>query len=335
MTTLYAMTIDTEEEWDWNAGWPTSHPSVRNIGMLPRFQDLCSKFGAATTYFANKAVLDDAEARAILLDLAGREQTEVGMHIHPWNTPPIAGNGAVTVRDSYLHNLAKEVIWAKMESVYATFREHGLQPTSFRGGRYSSGGVIHDFLREHGFLADASVVPYYTWEDDGAPDYRSRGPQPVRIPPRVPGEPPFWEIPMTVGFSRRPARLWPRLFELVERTPARKLRLIGIAHRLGIVRRIWLNLESTRTDAVLALLRVLRPMKPLCVLFTVHSSSLVPGGNPYSATEAQVRRIWTTAGEVLATLASWADFRPATVAEISAELEAAYQRGRREPVLTA
>jgi hypothetical protein len=65
METRYAVTIDTEEEWDWDSGWPTGRPSVANIGRLPRFQEVCSHLGAATTYFANLAVLDDPVARGI------------------------------------------------------------------------------------------------------------------------------------------------------------------------------------------------------------------------------------------------------------------------------
>jgi hypothetical protein len=71
------------------------------------------------------------------------------------------------------------------------------------------------------------------------------------------------------------------------------------------------------------------------LIFAVHSSSLVPGGNPYSATEEQVRRIWATADEVLGAVASRDDLRPATVAEIAGDLEVEYQRGARTPASSA
>jgi len=88
MTTLFTMTIDTEEEWHWDTGFPTRDLSVTNIGNLPKFQALCSRHGVATTYYANQAVLDDPGARQILLEVARSGHVEVGMHIHPWNTPP-------------------------------------------------------------------------------------------------------------------------------------------------------------------------------------------------------------------------------------------------------
>src|SRR5262249_50331345 len=139
---LFTVTIDTEEEWDWEAGWPTSNLSVTNIRHLPRFQELCDSFGVATTYFTNQAVFDDKQAREVLLGLARHERVEIGMHIHPWNTPPLQGNSPVVARQTFLRNLPSDVILAKLESVYTCFTAHGLRPASFRGGRYSSGGQI-------------------------------------------------------------------------------------------------------------------------------------------------------------------------------------------------
>src|SRR5262245_4836796 len=119
--TLFTMTIDTEEEWDWNAGWPVADLRLKNIRHLPRLQDLYSRQGVATTYFTDQAVFDDPESRAILLDLARREHVEIGMHIHPWNTPPLANQGPVRARETFLHNLPDELIVSKLNSVYERF----------------------------------------------------------------------------------------------------------------------------------------------------------------------------------------------------------------------
>jgi hypothetical protein len=324
VTTLYSITIDTEEEWDWGRGWPVADLSVTNVLRLPRFQDLCARYGAATTYFTNLAVLEDDPAREVLLDLAGRERVEIGLHIHPWNTPPLDPAEPVTARQTFLHNLAPDVIAAKLGSVYTAFAKHGLRPTSFRGGRYSSGGAVHEFLRARGFLADASVVPYTTWDDDGAPDYRDRDLSPRRLPSRSPGEAPLWEVPLTLAFSRRPYALWHRCYELVQRTWLRRLRLIGLAERLGVVRQVWLNFEDSLGGNVLAFLEKLRRRALPCICFTVHSSSLVAGPGPYTRTEADEGRMLSRVEEVLKTLSAWPEFRPATVTEVARQLEDDY-----------
>src|SRR5262249_54734169 len=154
---------------------------------------------------------------------------EIGMHIHPWNTPPFDPDTPVRARETFIHNLPPEVVLPKLESVYRRFTEHGLRPTSFRGGRYSLRPVVQGFLRARGVLADASAVPHMTWKDDGAPDHRHRDVYPVRLPPRREGDRPFWEIPLTLGFTRRPFRFWQRTFNRIENSWLRKLRLIGIA----------------------------------------------------------------------------------------------------------
>jgi hypothetical protein len=318
---LLTMTVDTEEEWDWKAGWPTAPLSVTNIRRLPRFQELCDRYRVAPTYFTNQAVLDDAEARAVIQALARSGRAEIGMHIHPWNTPPLEGKGPVQARDTFLHNLPPGLILRKLSSVYESFAKSGLRPTSFRGGRYSSGDVAHTFLRDHGFLADASILPYMTWADDGAPDYRAVGLEPVRPPPRAPSDTPFWLIPLTLGFTRRPFAFWQECYQRVEATWLRKLHLIGLAERLGLVRKVWLNFEDPLGRGMLPFLRRLRTSALPCVCCTVHSSSLVAGVGPYTRTRADEDRLFAQMEEVFAMVASWPDWQSATVSEVARKLE--------------
>ena len=232
------MTIDTEEEWDWGGGWPVGSPSVSNVEGLPRFQALCARYGIATTYFANFAVLNDVRTAKTLRELARQPAVEVGLHIHPWNTPPLQATTTVTSRQTFLHNLPPEVQEAKLTTVLEAFQANDLTPRSFRGGRYSVDDHMQGFLRDGGFVVDASVVPFTTWPEDGAPDYRTRGLEPQRRAPRRGGESALWEIPLTLAFTRRPHMMWRRCYEVVEGSALSKLRLIGIAERLGLVRRV-------------------------------------------------------------------------------------------------
>lgn len=328
MATLYTVTVDTEEEWDWDAGWPTDNLAVTNIACLPDFQQRCARHGAAVTYFTNYAVMNDAVARETMRTLAQQPGVEVGMHIHPWNTPPLDYQGPVAARETFIHNLPAELAVAKLKTVYERFRDIGLTPTSFRGGRYSSGPVMHRFLQTHGFVADASVVPYTTWADDGAPDYRHRTVFPARLPPAGPDGPALWEIPLSYGFTRRPFAFWGSVYHQVERSALRHLRLLGLADRLGLVRKAWLNLESPLSGNMLVFLRQLQRMGVPCVNFTLHSSSLVPGGSPYTRTPADRERLLARIDEVLAALAQWQEFQPATMTETAAHLEREYARTR-------
>src|SRR5262245_36363556 len=100
--TRFTLTVDTEEEWDWNAGYPTGPGRVANIARLPKFQAACERLGAAVTYFVNHAVLADVEARSVILELSRRPRVEIGLHIHPWNTPPLQAVERVPPRESFL-----------------------------------------------------------------------------------------------------------------------------------------------------------------------------------------------------------------------------------------
>lgn len=329
---LTTVTVDTEEEWDWAAGYPTGPTRVSNIQHLPGFQDRCERHGAAVTYFVNHAVLAAPDARRVVLDLAKRPKVEIGLHIHPWNTPPLQPVDAVPVRDSFLHNLPPDLALAKLRTVLDAFREHGLKPTSYRGGRYSTTPEIQNFLRDNGFVADCSVLPYTTWADEKAPDYRHRDPFPVRLPPRRPGDSALWELPLTLGFTRRPFGFWRRFLAAAKETPLRHLRLVGLLDRLGIVRTSWLNFENPLGERMLDFLRVVRAARLPAVCFTLHSSSLLPGGSPYSRSAADVDRLFAKADAALAAVAADPEFRPATSSDVARTLETRHHaRDRHQP----
>ncbi len=320
----YVITVDTEEEWDWTAPWPVHDGyTVTNAQSLPRFQALCERYGAKVTYFVNHAVLADRRAREVILDLAGNPNVEIGMHIHPWNTPPLSDE-PVTTYSTFLHNLPEELARSKLENTYLQFREAGLVATSFRGGRYSCGDVGQRFLAERRFVVDASVCPFSTWPDEGAPDYRRRDLQPRRVfCANVPSYP-LWEIPLTLAFTRRPWQFWRWWYHLVERSLLRYFRIIGFFERVGVVRRVWLNFECESYANMLLLLKRLARWGVSHVCFTVHSSSLAVGPNPYARTQESVERIYRTVEAVLQYLSHSCDFTPLTVTHLGLYLEEAF-----------
>lgn len=317
----YCVTVDTEEEWDWDSGYPTGPAAVSNIQRLPAFQELSERTGAAVTYFTNHAVLVNAESRRVMQELAKRPKVEIGLHIHPWNTPPLAVAEKVPPRDSFLHTLPWDEQRAKLDAVLAAFRDSGLSPTSFRGGRYSTSPQIQNHLRGHGIWVDCSVLPFTTWADPGAPDYRRRDLTPVRVQ-RPAG--PVWELPLTFGYTRRPFPVWAKVARFAESGVGRTLRLTGVFDRLGVVSRAWLNFENPLGERMLRFLTVLRAVRPSVVSFTLHSSSLLTGGSPYSRTAADVTRLLATAETVLKTVAAWPEFAPATMTEMAEALESGH-----------
>lgn len=325
------MTVDTEEAWDWSGPYPTSQYSVEHVSRLVSFQAVCERYGMRPTYFANYAVMADEAARSAMLELARRPSVEIGMHIHPWNTPPCVLAAPVLPRNTYLHTRPDSEIRAKLAATYEAFLSAGLRPRSFRGGRYSTGGEIHRFLSDAGFVADCSIVPYTRWSEDGAPDFSHDGLMPHRIaPPGSPGRP-LWAIPQSAGFTRAPFGLWAGLHNAIEHSALRRLRLIGAADRLGLVRRVWLNFEMGGVSDWVPFLKRLRRMQVPVVTLTVHSSSLFVGPGPYTRTTAQERAITDRIERVLDTIAQLDGFVPATVTEAAELLERAHARASPQP----
>ncbi len=316
----FVVTIDTEEEWDWQAGFPVQKFSVENIARLDRFHDLCQRYNIATTYFTNHTVLSDDTAAAVIKDFSRTPNTEIGMHVHPWGTPPLSDEHN-TGKMSFLENLPAEVARQKLETTYQLQLDHGFHPTSFRGGRYSTGPVTSKFLLEKQFLVDASICPFSVWDDDGAPDYRYKTEQPQRVNSAGGMESPLWNLPLTRVYSRRPFPLWSTMFTRVEQTWLSKLRLIGMLEASRIARRIWLNFETESSERMLWLIRNANRLHLPYLCFTVHSSSLSVGPSPYARSQEQVDRIFDGIERVFRLLSSLPRFEPSTISEIAIALE--------------
>lgn len=319
--TRVLMTVDTEEAWDWGGPFPTTRYCVDHVPRLASFQAICERHGIHPTYFANYAVMADETSRSAMLGLAQRPNVEIGMHIHPWNTPPFAPDAPVLPRDTYLHTRPDGEVHAKLASTYEAFRSAGLRPRSFRGGRYSTGGAIHRFLRSAGFLADCSIVPYTRWAEDGSPDFSEEGLMPRRSAPSEDGVAPLWTIPQSAGFTRAPFGFWAGLHNAIEHGELSKLHLIGAADRLGLVRRVWLNFEMGSVSDWVPFLKRLRRMQVPVVTLTVHSSSLFAGPGPYTRTAAEERLIAERIERVFEAIGRLDGFVPATVTEATGHLE--------------
>jgi hypothetical protein len=243
------------------------------------------------------------------------------MHIHPWNTPPIADSRTILTSDTYLHNAADELIQTKLRTVLDAHLAAGVKPISFRGGRYSSSNAIQDFLMRNEFKADCSVVPYSRWNETGSPDYRNRGVFPRRIDSQGIGCGGLWEIPLTLGFTRRPFGLWAKFYNLVESSLLGKLRTIGIVERVGIVSRVWLNFETDGERNWERFLKLLVEIQVPTITITVHSTALFSGLTPYTRDIVDERRIFERIEKAFRLISVMSELEPATVSEAAERLE--------------
>lgn len=285
---MVTVSIDTEED-----GWgtyPRTGYSVRNIQQLTRLQDLFDGYGVRPTYLVNLPPLTDADSVRVLADLAAREGVEVGAQCHSWNTPPFSERYEADVesdeRQSLMSSLPVEVNLGKVRTLKSALQhELGVEPTSFRAGRWGYGSTVSRAIAEEGFLVDASVTPFLDWSGMGGPDYSDVPFRPYRFDPDRPFRPDpqgsMVELPTTVGFLRgHPSASGQRRSRL-EKSVLGRSKLVGALDRMGFLARRWLSPEVSTTKELLQLSRAWVNSGGDVLAFTFHSPTLLPGATPF------------------------------------------------------
>ncbi len=302
--TYLVVTIDTEED-QW--GPHDGETSVINLSSIPRLQSLFDSYGVMPTYLVSYPVASDNGSSAILRGILNSGRCEIGTHLHPWNTPPVREEA--TSRNSMLGNLPYELQYEKVVSIteFLTSR-FGARPTSFRTGRWGLGKETIKALISCGYLVDSSVTPFISWEAYDGPSFVSAPFEPYFIDSAgkilvESKNDAILEIPATVGYSRWPFKRLRLAEGILERMPS-CLHAAGLASRLNIVRKIWLEpeMETSRNMDLLSRVLLGRGVGVLNMFF--HSNSLVPGFTPFINSEADLdefyRRLSTFFRDLLA-----------------------------------
>jgi hypothetical protein len=105
------LTVDTEEEFDWNAPFRRDGHGLSHLAAIPRFQRFCEGIGAHPVYLVDWPVVRDPQAVAIIGDAVRRGTAEVGIQLHPWVNPPFEEE--VSARNSFAGNLPPALEAAK------------------------------------------------------------------------------------------------------------------------------------------------------------------------------------------------------------------------------
>lgn len=82
----FIITIDTEGDNQWA---DTKEIFTTNTKGLPRFQDLCNRYGYKPVYLTNYEMACDDEFVEFGKTCMHENQCEIGMHLHAWSSPPL------------------------------------------------------------------------------------------------------------------------------------------------------------------------------------------------------------------------------------------------------
>jgi hypothetical protein len=238
------------------------------------------------TYVVTYPVAADPRSAAVLRSLAAGGDCEIGAHHHAWETPP--STAADIERHPYALSLPLDQFDAQLDSLTRAIEDAiGVQPVSYRSGRFGFSAAHVSSLERRGYVVDSSVAPLFYEAHKNGPDFVGA--------PLVPyflsyddatraGTSDLLELPISAALSRRVPPIVERWYARAPSPYATKraLRLLGIAD----VR--WLRPTYTSAEAKMTLARQIvgRGVPLLNLLF--HSSEAIVGGSPYNTTQAQL-----------------------------------------------
>lgn len=305
------LTVDTEEEFDWDGPFTLAEHGLDHVPRLADFQDFCEGLGVIPVYLVDWPIATSPAARDILAPAIREGRAEIGVQLHPWVNPP--HEEAIGPRNSYAGNLPPALERAKFRQLRDRIEEaFGTAPAIYRAGRYGLGQQTADVLREAGIAIDSSVRARFNYSAGHGPDYRRHPVEPYWTDP----DHRLLELPLTTVWGGMLRRQGDLLYPLTENLP----RARGALARAGLLERIALTPEGvTEEEALRAIDMALDDGLQLLVL-SFHSPSLAPGHTPYVRSAADVDRLYAWLRTVYAHL-DRRGVRPTTVAEVLAGVE--------------
>ncbi len=277
------LTVDTEEEFDWNAPFRRDGHGVEHVRQLARFQHFCEEIGAYPVYLVDWPITEATQAVEVIGDAVARGTAELGMQLHPWVNPPF--DEELNSRNSFPGNLPPELEAAKFDALHERVRSvFGTDPLIYRAGRYGVGDATAAMLKDAGVPIDTSVRSLFDYSAQGGPDFSGH---PVQ---------PYWvdrtqsvlELPLTSTFWGLLRRQGTSVHRLQRHVPT----FFAAFSRLRLLERIALTPEGvTIEEAIRGIDIALDEATPLLVL-SFHSPSLAPGFTPYAPDQAGVAAIY-------------------------------------------
>jgi len=310
-TPRFLLTVDTEEEFDWDQPLSRDTHGTLHVPGIAKFQQFCESEGVVPVWLVDWPIANCAKAADILRGPLSRAKAEIGVQLHPWVNPPFAEE--VNQHNSFAGNLTPDLEAQKFALLRDRIEENfGAVPLIYRAGRYGLGPQTAALLADQGIAIDSSVRAKFDYSHAGGPNYR----QHPLAPYWLDDERQLLELPLTTCFwgmlRRQGDVIYPRLW----RAPA----IRGVLARLGLLERIPLTPEGVSVEeAIRGIDMALDDGLPMLVL-SFHSPSLRPGHTPYVKDNADLDRLYDWWRRVFAYL-ELRGVRPSCVADIMASIK--------------
>jgi hypothetical protein len=304
-------TIDVEEEGLFSDRYPSGRPPLDNLSSLPLLDPIMDGLDLRPTLLVSYHAARDARGRGLLNALRHRWRAEIGAHLHSWNTPPLVELPHRRPVPSEL--IPRELLEAKTASLWSALGDMGVEPTSFRMGRFNLGPAMFSVLQATSITVDSSVAPmrrYY-----GGPDHLGAPADPYYPDPADPTRPggsDILEVPLTIlpvlpgaGALFRRLASTPRVPPGWVAWAARELASLP-------AQPAWTGLRRLK-----AACRLHRRRGGRTVTVLIHSSELMPGGYPRHPGRTQVERFLQRLQAFLSWLRTDLQAEPLTLSELA------------------
>ncbi len=280
------VTVDTEEIFDWS-DFSTGAFSLAAPGDIDGFQSLCEQVGARPLYFMTYPLLKSANVACYYWAKADRGLADCGLHMHPWVTPPeeaLSGE-YYSYQKNYPAAVRREKKHALADAYKAVF---GRRALAHRAGRYGVARDSYPMLAEIGVRYDFSPSAGFDFSSTGGADFTGYSNFPFRIVT------PDGAIDVSPVTGARAIRHTQRFLSQETASPG-----FAAPRRRPFTEPARLTPEGTSLDTLMALTRRLIADKTPVLTFTLHSTSLTKGANPYAPDAAGVDRILTVTRDYL------------------------------------
>jgi len=299
------VTVDVEEEFGWDEFDRRKHV-IRGADTLQKFHDDCRSVGVIPVYLITFPILMNEHYRRFLKKAVALGEAEVGIHLHSWTTPPYLEYA--NAYSSYQCNLPEYIERKKLETLCRAYQECFERPVSIhRAGRWGGGERTADILEQLGIEIDLSPSMGYSDVNSGGPNFTN-----------LDGLP-FWSgrsgkvltIPASsVNYLRGPVWLSSAMFGLTRNLQMLKSR----SRKMG--KAVRFSPENADEDTLTAIARELGYRGGLVAVYSLHSTSLYQGGNPYSMGEHRASAFRQRSLDFLGNAIKADLIRPTTCAEL-------------------
>lgn len=275
----FLLTVDAEEEFDWQLPIRRDGYTLHAVSQLARFQEFCEGFGIVPVYLVDYPIATSPAAREALRDAISSGRAEIGVQLHPWVNPP--HDEEVSEFNSFAGNLPLKLQREKFRRLRDAIEQgFGTTPLIHRAGRYGLGPQTASILIEHSVAIDTSVRSRFDYSGIGGPGFHSH---PI-VPWWIDQDRRLMELPLTTVYWGLLRNFGPQLYPKLWRMP----QLRGLLAKIGLLERIPLTPEGVTLDEAIRGIDIALDEAVPILVFSFHSPSLAPGFTPYVRSEAEL-----------------------------------------------